>query len=125
MRWLKALFRRPIDCRGIVLKQGRDDLWRWRCVSLRPGDRELSLLPAERTMTLWVDEIGDGWRNQADAFHQAWLCLVPLCDPTRLAWYADHGRNFVRLEIHESGFAEHARLSPAPLPVEGESKAGA
>ena len=120
MRWLRELFRRPVIGRGIVLQRGRDGLWRWRCVSLRPGDREREILPFERTRTLWVDEIGDGWRNRADVFHQAWHCIAPLCDPRRLAWYADEGRNFVRLDIHGSDLAEHARLVPAPLPVEGE-----
>ena len=120
MRWLKALFRRPILCRGIVLRQGRDDLWRWRCVYLRPGDSERFRLMRERSRSLWVDAIGDGWRSREDAMAQAYLCLFPLCDPLRLPWWTETpGESLVRMTL-DPETKRAVRLHPPPIPVEAE-----
>ena len=106
--------------RGIVLKEGQDGKYRWRCVNLPASTRKDAVVDETLCRTVFTDSIQDGYHSVKPCFKDALREVTQWVHPSRVRWFAESGG-----QLHECGvsFARGAEVIVLPASLqEGSSE---
>ena len=97
-----AIFKRPVP-RGIVLKEGSDEKYRWYCVDTEGTEDVIGPIQKDRVRTVFTDTVGDGYHSAKPCFKDAVREVSVWVDPARLRWFAEHGDLLHECNVSFSG----------------------